>query len=107
VDLQPLGGSLAVACGLIAIARRRHAIGGWLLYFFCQVLLGLALVAASTHWKYYFPREWTDPARYFLFTLSNLSRMALLASIGAMCVLLAETRNAQWIGIDLPGGIGA
>jgi len=97
VDLQSLGGILALLCGIIAMARRKRAIGGWLFYFFCQVMLGLALVAVSTHWRYYSPREWNDPIRYFLFVLSNLSRTIILASIGAMCVLLVETRDAPWI----------
>lgn len=96
-DFQPFGGALALACGIVAIVRRKHAIGGWLFYFFCQVLLGLALLAATTHWKLYSPREWSDPVRYFLFVLSNLSRMALLGAIGAMCILLAETRAWHWI----------
>jgi len=97
-DLQSFGGILAILCGAAAIARRKRAIGGWLFYFFCQVGLGLLLVAASAHWKYYLPREWDGPSRYFLFTLSNLSRMMLLAAIGTMCILLAETRDWQWIG---------
>jgi hypothetical protein len=96
-DLQSFGGALALACGMVAVVRRKQAIGGWLFYFFCQVLLGLALVALSTHWKLYSPREWSDPVRYFLFTLSNLSRVVLLAAIAAMCVLLAETRAWHWI----------
>lgn len=96
-DLQSSGGILALVCGVVAMARRKHAIGGWLFYFFCQVLLGLALVTASTHWKLYSPSQWSDPGRYFLFALSNLSRTALLAAIGAMCMLLAETRDAEWI----------
>lgn len=96
-DLQSFGGSLALACGIVAIVRRKQPIGGWLFYFFCQVLIGLALVAVSTHWKYYLSREWNDPARYFLFAVSSLARTALLAAIAAICVLLVETRDARWL----------
>jgi hypothetical protein len=96
-DLQSVGSSLAFLCGVVAILRRKRAIGGWLFYFFCQVLLGLALVAFSTHWKLYSPREWSDPVRYFLFAVSNLSRTALLAAIAAMCVLLADARSWRWV----------
>jgi hypothetical protein len=96
-DLKSLGGALALLCAIVAILRRKRAVGGWLFYFFCQVLLGLTLVAASTHWKYFSPREWSDPARYFLFTVSNLSRTVLLAAIAAICMLLAETREWRWI----------
>ena len=97
LDIQSFGSALALACGLIAIVRRKRAIGGWLFYFFCQVFIGLALLAVSTHWKYYLPREWSDPLRYFLFTLSSLSRMVLLAAVAIICIVLAETRHAQWI----------
>lgn len=97
-DLQSFGGVLALLCGIAAVVRRKYAIGGWLYYFFCQVLLGLALVAASTHWKLYSPQEWSEPARYFLFTVSNLSRVAVLAAIAGMCVSLARTRDWQRIG---------
>jgi hypothetical protein len=96
-DLQSLGGSLALACGIIAIVRRKRAFGGWLFYFFCQLLIGLALVAVSTNWTNYLPKEWSDPARYFLFVVSSLSRTAMLAAIGVICIVLVETRDAQWI----------
>ena len=96
-DIQTFGGSLALACGIVAIIRRKRAIGGWLFYFFCQVLLGLALVAASTHWRNYSPSEWDSPARYFLFTLSNLSRLVLLAAIAVIGILLVETREWHWV----------
>ena len=96
-DLQSIGGGLALAGAVAAVLRRKHAIGGWLFYFFCQVLLGVALVGASTHWKLYLSRTWDDPARYFLYTLSNLSRVALLAAIGVVCIMLVETREWQWV----------
>jgi hypothetical protein len=96
-DLQSMGGGLAMMGAVVAVIRRKHAIGGWLFYFFCQVLLGLALVGASTHWKLYLPRAWNDPSRYFLYTLSNLSRTVVLAAIGIVCVMLLETRERQWV----------
>src|SRR5580704_16970355 len=96
-DLQSLGGSLALACGVVAMVRRKRAVGGWLFYFFCQVLIGLALVAVSTNWHNYLPREWSDPAQYFLFVLSSLSRTLLLAAIAAIGMILVEPRDAQWI----------
>jgi hypothetical protein len=96
-DIQSLGSGLALACGLIAIGRSKRAIGGWLFYFFCQVFIGLALLGASTHWRYYLSHQWSDPLRYFLFTLSSLSRMALLASVAVLSALLLETRHPAWI----------
>jgi hypothetical protein len=91
----PLG--FALACGIVAIIRRQRAIGGWLFYFFCQVLLGMAMVTASTHWKNYSPGEWSSPRRYFPFTLFNLSRVLLLAAIAVIGILLVETREWHWV----------
>jgi hypothetical protein len=96
-DIQSFGGSLALACGIVAIVRRKRAIGGWLFYFFCQVFLGLALTAASTQWKNYSPNEWDSAVRYFLFTLSNLSRVILLAAIAIIGIVLVETREWHWV----------
>jgi hypothetical protein len=96
-DFQFIGGVLALASGIAAIARRKHAIGGWLFYFYCQVFLGLALIGASTSWKSYLPRAWNDPVRYFAYAISNLSRVALLAAIGAICIRLACTRERRYV----------
>jgi hypothetical protein len=94
-DFQSIGGALALLCGIAAIARRKYAIGGWLFYFYCQVFLGLALIAASTSWQSYLPRTWNDPARYFAYAISNLSRVVLMAAIGAVCIRLAGTRERR------------
>lgn len=96
-DFQTLGTALAILCGVIAILRRKHPIGGWLFYFFCQVLLGLALAIGSTHWTMYSSSDWNDPTRYFLFTLASLSRVVMLVATAMMCALLAETRDWHWI----------
>ena len=47
-DPQFNGGGLALVGAMVAAIRRKHAIGGWLFYFFCQVLLGLGLIFATT-----------------------------------------------------------
>ncbi len=96
-DIQSLGAALALLCGIVAILRRKQPIGGWLFYFFCQVLLGLALAIGSTHWTLYAPRAWSDPTRYFLFALASLSRVVILVATAALCALLAETRDWRWI----------
>jgi membrane-bound metal-dependent hydrolase YbcI (DUF457 family) len=95
--LESLGGVAALVCGIVAAMRRKQAIGGWLFYFFCQVLLGLTLAIATTHWTMHAPREWSDPVRYFLFTLASLSRVVLLVAVAAVSLLLAETRDGQWV----------
>lgn len=96
-DLQSLGGTLALVGGIAAVIRRKHAVGGWLFYFFWQLLLGLALLVGTTHWKLYLPGEWAGPAAYFLYAVSNLSRAALLAAIGVICIRMVRTREWQWV----------
>jgi hypothetical protein len=91
------GSSLALAAGVVAVFRRKQAIGGWLFYFFCQVLLGLALIAVTTRWKLYLPSAWSDPRLYFLYTLSNLSRTALLAEIAVVSAVVVHTREWRWV----------
>ena len=56
------GTSLALLAAIVAILLRRRAIGGWLLYFFLQVLLGLGLIVITTHWKRYLSTDWVEPA---------------------------------------------
>jgi hypothetical protein len=96
-DFQSIGGMLALLGGIAAVMRRKHAIGGWLFYFFCQVLLGLALIGATTQWKFYLPQSWIAPAPYFLYALSSLSRTLLLAAIAAVSIEVVRTREWGWI----------
>lgn len=91
------GSGLALIAGIIAALRRKQAIGGWLFYFFCQVGLGLMLIGVTTHWRRYLPAAWADPGQYMLFTVSNLSRIALLMVIAALSVVLLRTREWRWV----------
>ena len=96
-DFQFNGGiAVAAAAGVVAIVRRRHAIGGWLLYFFFQLLLGLALVLLTTHWTRYLSRNWSSPLHYFLYTITSLSRLILLAAIAAVTAGLFYMRSWGW-----------
>ena len=83
--------------GIIAFLRRKQAIGGWLFYFFCQVLLGLTLIAVTTHWKTYRPGLWGDPKQYFLYAVSNLSRVIVLVAIAMVSWVAVRTRQWQWV----------
>ena len=91
------GSSLALVAGIVAVLRRRQAVGGWLFYFFCQVVLALLLIAATTHWNLFLPSAWSGPDLYFLYTLSNLPRIALLAEIALVSAMLVGTREWQWV----------
>jgi hypothetical protein len=91
------GSSLALVGGLVAIWRRKQAIGGWLFYFFCQILVALFLIAGTTRWSRFLPRSWDDPQLYFLYALTNLSRTILLAEIAIISVRLLGTRQWHWV----------
>lgn len=91
------GGGLALVGAMVAAIRRKHAIGGWLFYFFCQVLLGLGLIFATTQWKLYLPRAWSEPGAYVLYTLSNMPRVVLLLEIAVVSMALVRTREWRWV----------
>ncbi len=87
------GNGLALIAAAIAFFCRKQPIGGWLLYFFCQVFLGLTLIALTTYWGRYTPGAWSDPADYFLFVISSLSRDLALIAIAAVSVALVRSRD--------------
>ena len=64
------GSSLALIGAIVAVARVKRPIGGWLFYFFCQVLIGLNLILINTHWKLFLPRSWSASGHYMLYVIS-------------------------------------
>ena len=96
-DSQLNGGGLALLAAIIAIFCRRRDIGGWLLYFFFQVVLGLGLVLSTTHWGRFLATAWGDPRMYLLYTLSSLPRFIMLAAVAAITLTLFQTRARHWV----------
>jgi len=81
---------LAIVC----FVRRKQAIGGWLLWFLSQLLLGAAsvLVSAAMSWRNYLPSAWTDPPQHLFY---GLSRPPQALAIGIVACCACEAARAQ------------
>ena len=91
------GSGLALAGGVAGFPAAETPVGGWLFYFFWQVLLGLGLTAATTPWRMYRAAAWDDGAQFFLYAIPNLSRDVLLLAVGMVWIVLVKTRGWQWV----------
>ncbi len=69
---QPVAGSGLLIAFAIAYLSRRRAIGGWLLYFYIQLYLGLliSLLFISQVVSNLDPNQWEDSFQYVMFFLS-------------------------------------
>src|SRR5207253_8049083 len=65
----------------ICSSRRKKEIGGWLLYFYIQLYVGVIVTVAIGLFSFrnYIPSTWaTNPSLYPLFLLSTLPTLMLL-----------------------------
>lgn len=91
--------SIGMIAVLICTLRRKHAIGGWLLYFLFQVLLGSALSIFSEAVAYgsYFPGAWISSRDYLWFLLMTLPVLIAKIFIITGCIMLVKTREWIWV----------
>jgi hypothetical protein len=89
--------SLIWVGAIIAVVRRKHAIGGWLFFFFWQVVAGCAVTIAYTDWSRYTPRTWRHQVQYFAFVLATGPRVAILVTIAVVGVMLMRTYEWRWV----------
>ena len=85
---------VGLAAVVVCVARRRRAIGGWLLYFVIQVFAGLirsTLSLVATVAQYH-------PARQRSLALMSTVPDALMwLAVAAICVMLLKTRDWRWV----------
>ena len=83
---------------ILAILRRKHAIGGWLLLFFWQIFAGCAvtIIQLVKDWHSYTPATWPDANLYLLYMLSFTPRVIALFSISLISVNLLRTFEGRW-----------
>jgi len=97
---NPMGSGLLILA-IICLVRRKKEIGGWLLYYFCVLYLGLfisiALIGAS--FSNYNPAAWEDKALYSLFLTSTVPGIILLLAQAVMSYRLITRRNWQDVNI--------
>jgi hypothetical protein len=98
---SPAGGGFLLAW-LVAYLTRRHAIGGWLLYFYIQLYLSLLIslffipkIISNLN-----PTEWDTAMHYVLFVLSVVPALLaeVLEAFAATKLLLARNeRNLRFL----------
>ena len=100
----PGGGACsAIVMYLICSRRKKEEIGGWLLYFYIQLYLGLLVTVVVTAFSYenYLPSTWTEaePGMYFWFLLSTLPGVVLFPLQLVVAEALRITRRAglRWV----------
>jgi hypothetical protein len=93
----PAAGSLMLVGGILAGVRQKHPVGGWLFFFFWQVVAGCAITVAQTDWPSFAPRKWPSLGNYFAFALSTAPRTATLFALAAIGVMLLRTYEWRWI----------
>ena len=93
-------GTLAVVLAIVAITRRKAAVGGWLLYF-----LGVAFIRAAamivnlfTQSNAYLPAAWHDVMRYLLFLNSTIPGYCF--RVGAAIAVTQLVRTEKWIWVE-------
>lgn len=95
----PLG---ALIMWFICWQARKKPIGGWLLYFFIQLYLGLALAILllfAVSLRNYNPALWPSANLYLLFLLSSAPPLLLLSAQAVIGTFLLRTRDWKWVQI--------
>jgi hypothetical protein len=89
--------SLMLIGAIVAGVRRKSAIGGWLFFYFWQVVASCALLIAYSDWSRYTPRGWVNQAQYFVFVLAAAPRVMILVALAALAGILVRTRDWRWV----------
>lgn len=93
----PPASSLAWLGAVVAAFRRKQPIGGWLFFFFWQVVAGCAVTVAYTDWSRFTPRTWGDQTQYLVFVLATAPKVATLITLAALGVMLMRTYDWRWV----------
>jgi hypothetical protein len=87
----------------VCYVRRKNPIGGWLLYYFIGLYVGLFISIALTvpSSSNYNPLEWDDKFHYFLFIITTIpGEIFLLAQVFLSFFLLSKKRR-DWKYIEI------
>jgi len=90
---------LAVVLAIVAIAQRKSAIGGWLLYFFGLIYLRTVATVYNVvkYFGVYSPMAWHDVKRYLLFLNSTVPGYLFLIGGAIAVTKLALTEEWIWV----------
>ena len=88
---------------LVCYVRRKNPIGGWLLYYFIGLYVGLfisiALIVPSL--SNYNPLEWDDKFHYFLFIITTIPGEILLLAQVLLSIYLLSKKRRDWKHIEI------
>ncbi|MGD0949303.1 MAG: DUF2569 family protein [Candidatus Binatia bacterium] len=101
---SPAGGGIigALIMWFICNRRRTQEIGGWLLYYYIQLYVGVVLTVVITAISFdnYLPASWNDaPNLYPLFLLSTVPALLLLPIQLGVAEKLRKSRDYSWVHI--------
>lgn len=101
---SPAGGSIggALIMWYICNRRRTQEIGGWLLYYYIQLYVGVLLTVVMTAISFdnYLPVSWdAAPNLYPLFLVSTVPAVLLLPIQLGVAEKLRRSRNYSWVQI--------
>lgn len=90
---------LVLLFAIVAGITKRRPIGGWLMFFYCQIYLGALISALLLGQTYlaYIPKPWANETRHMLFITATMPRLlGFLILAGVATVLLAK-RDLGWL----------
>jgi hypothetical protein len=99
----PPAASGALFIWLICYARRKHPIGGWLLYYFIGLYAGSVislffLVSSLSNYAY---GEWTNKFHYFLFIMTTVPADFCLLAQFVLSFFMISLKSRDWKYIEL------
>ena len=94
------GGIGAIIMWYICSSRRKQEIGGWLLYFYIQLYIGviITVVALAVSFKNYLPATWAaEPQLYPLFLLSMVPAVIIFPVQLVIAEKLRRSRDSHFV----------
>jgi len=88
-------GAGAIIAWIVCSARKRQAVGGWLLFFYWQLYSGVIMtfVFFLISFQSYVPENFHSPSRYYLFLASVLPTLVIFSLQVAVGTALISVRT--------------
>ena len=91
---------LSIVTAIGSYLRRKHDVGGWLMYFYFWIsaLLAVYLKDALSNYRVFLPSSKLEPTRHLALTIAVYPR--LLALLGVVAVAFALLKFREWLWIE-------
>jgi hypothetical protein len=92
-------GPISLITGIICFARRKHSIGGWLLYFLFQLFAGavVTVLFLLVGLRNYLPSLWPSMGLYVMFLISILPSVLGILILALVAIVLLKTNDWRWV----------